>query len=576
MFNFFDTSFWLSLVLIVGGILVLIACIRYKNGKYVLKGLAYVALFIFLVITAYCGIQLSYYYSASGGVWGEINNYFNPNQVQYVDKYTFELENLVLKQEKDDTYSATITANVALKLDTNKTVDIYVNDIPCSEVDYSVDYAITDYTYNFYDDNKDLVLSDKLGIRFAFYENSITLKITTQGGQTAVDYWNSYLAKNSFNIKFVESEKTSDNVDIIVDETNGYKTIKFYAGDEVVLMQSLKTGSILTVPKYINQQTTGVLYFDKELTEKIDIDTFKVTDNIDIYTQKATLDKLEFATTTAGVVYTISLKPGATGDVVLPNQYQDSVSLIISDFSNSEISSVTVSEKVIGISASSFKGCSNLTEINVVEENANFSSINGVLYNKEQTKLIYYPLGKSTEEILLPTSVVEIGEYCFYDNSKLQTFDFTNILKINDYAFYKTGLTGSLKLYATLIGASAFENSDKIETLQFYSNGTISIEDKAFKGCMLLETVYFRGQSDLSYVGSDVFTAVEEVRILTDTATNLFIQLTSFDSFGGLISKINKIYIDKDLFDNNQNEFLKNQDNFTRSLSGAFYILTRV
>lgn len=576
MFNFFDTSFWLSLILIVGGILVLIACIRYKNGKYVLKGLAYVALFIFLVITAYCGIQLSYYYSASGGVWGEINNYFNPNQVQYVDKYTFELENLVLKQEKDDTYSATITANVALKLDTNKTVDIYVNDIPCSKVDYSVDYAITDYTYNFYDDNKDLVLSDKLGIRFAFYENSITLKITTHGGQTAVDYWNSYLAKNSFNIKFVESEKTSDNVDIVVDETNGYKTIKFYAGDEVVLMQSLKAGSILTVPKYINQQTTGVLYFDKELTEKIDINTFKVSENIDIYTQKATLDKLTFENIGVGIIYSISLNDGVAGEVILPNQYENSASLIISDFSNSQITSVTIPENVIGVTAMAFKDCPNLSEVNVIDENSKFSSIDGILYNKEKTKLIYYPFAKSTNEISLPNTVTEIGEYCFYNNINLTTFDFSNILKIDEYAFYNTGLSSSLKLYAISIGESAFENSDKIETLQFYSNESISIEDKAFKGCMLLETVYFRGQSDLSYVGSDTFTAVEEVRILTDTAINLFIQLTSFDSFGGLISGINKIYIDKDLFDNNQNEFLKNQDNFTRSLSGSFYILTIV
>ena len=571
----FDSGFWYDLIAIAFIGFIIFLCFKYPNSRvYVFSFLG----IIFVGITAYCGIQLNYYYTAEGGVWGYITGMIENNTatIEIMDTAKFTLNNIVLTQDKDNTYSATIYNEDLIKFKDNVNYGVYVNGEPCSQVDYSTNYIRAEYGYTFMNDNLEELMTDTLQFNFAFFDKSSQLKITTNGGQTAVNYWNNYFARNNFIVEVKPSSYDKNNDLTFGDgDVSEYRTLNYYVEDNVY-QEIVKYGSNISVPKYINQQTTGVLYFDKELTEKIDIDTFKVTDNIDIYTQKATLDKLEFATTTAGVVYTISLKPGATGDVVLPNQYQDSVSLIISDFSNSEISSVTVSEKVIGISASSFKGCSNLTEINVVEENANFSSINGVLYNKEQTKLIYYPLGKSTEEILLPTSVVEIGEYCFYDNSKLQTFDFTNILKINDYAFYKTGLTGSLKLYATLIGASAFENSDKIETLQFYSNGTISIEDKAFKGCMLLETVYFRGQSDLSYVGSDVFTAVEEVRILTDTATNLFIQLTSFDSFGGLISKINKIYIDKDLFDNNQNEFLKNQDNFTRSLSGAFYILTRV
>ena len=45
---------------------------------------------------------------------------------------------------------------------------------------------------------------------------------------------------------------------------------------------------------------------------------------------------------------------------------------------------------------SPFKGCSNLVNIYVSEGNKNFSSVDGVLYNKDATKLIFYPEGRKT------------------------------------------------------------------------------------------------------------------------------------------------------------------------------------
>ncbi|MBR5475370.1 MAG: alpha-N-acetylglucosaminidase C-terminal domain-containing protein [Bacteroidaceae bacterium] len=45
---------------------------------------------------------------------------------------------------------------------------------------------------------------------------------------------------------------------------------------------------------------------------------------------------------------------------------------------------------------SPFKGCSNLVNIYVSEGNKNYSSVDGVLYNKDATKLIFYPEGRKT------------------------------------------------------------------------------------------------------------------------------------------------------------------------------------
>lgn len=53
--------------------------------------------------------------------------------------------------------------------------------------------------------------------------------------------------------------------------------------------------------------------------------------------------------------------------------------------------------------------CKALKEINVAEGNPNFTSIDGVLYNKEATQLICYPFGKKDESWNVPTSLTYIG-----------------------------------------------------------------------------------------------------------------------------------------------------------------------
>ena len=48
---------------------------------------------------------------------------------------------------------------------------------------------------------------------------------------------------------------------------------------------------------------------------------------------------------------------------------------------------------------------------NVDESNANYSSLDGVLYNKDKTKLISVPIG--TRSITIPDTVKEIGRFAF-------------------------------------------------------------------------------------------------------------------------------------------------------------------
>ncbi len=65
-----------------------------------------------------------------------------------------------------------------------------------------------------------------------------------------------------------------------------------------------------------------------------------------------------------------------------------------------------------------FSGCSSLKEIIVDENNANYESKDGILYEKGQKYLIYCPQGK-VGDIVIPASVNEIGSDAFTGCSSL-------------------------------------------------------------------------------------------------------------------------------------------------------------
>jgi len=79
---------------------------------------------------------------------------------------------------------------------------------------------------------------------------------------------------------------------------------------------------------------------------------------------------------------------------------------------------VTIPASIIGIGVFAFRDCSYLTAINVDEHNPNYSSLAGVFYNKDQTTLIQCPGGKAGG-ITIPSSVTSIGEHAFSDSSGL-------------------------------------------------------------------------------------------------------------------------------------------------------------
>jgi hypothetical protein len=91
------------------------------------------------------------------------------------------------------------------------------------------------------------------------------------------------------------------------------------------------------------------------------------------------------------------------------------------------LSSITLGAKLTNFPANAFQGTS-LVQINVDEGNTVYSSLNGVLYNKNRTSLICYPAGKTDQAFTVPNNVISIADNAFY-GSKLKSVSLPESLK---------------------------------------------------------------------------------------------------------------------------------------------------
>ncbi len=79
------------------------------------------------------------------------------------------------------------------------------------------------------------------------------------------------------------------------------------------------------------------------------------------------------------------------------------------------LTSVAIPASLSLIDKNAFLDCENLTEFIVNENNANYKSVDGVLFNKDMTELICYPIGSSAKEYLVPETVVKISDNALYN-----------------------------------------------------------------------------------------------------------------------------------------------------------------
>jgi hypothetical protein len=100
------------------------------------------------------------------------------------------------------------------------------------------------------------------------------------------------------------------------------------------------------------------------------------------------------------------------------------------------LSVVNIPDGVADIGLVVFKMCTGLTRIEVSAGNSAYSSLDGVLYNKNQTTLIWYPSNTAGDSFAIPDGVTNIGEYAFDECPGLISVTIPNsVTTISEYAF---------------------------------------------------------------------------------------------------------------------------------------------
>ena len=147
-----------------------------------------------------------------------------------------------------------------------------------------------------------------------------------------------------------------------------------------------------------------------------------------VYTSTAGKD----ATNYIGTPYHLSgVAEGNTAtELTIPNKLTDydvKVTGIAANALNGCVAqTVNIGAGIETIDATALSGLT-LTTVNVVEGNTNFSSLNGVLYNKEQTTLLLYPQGQGSP-FALPKSLTAIGDNAFPGSKKTHPLNLTSAL----------------------------------------------------------------------------------------------------------------------------------------------------
>ena len=182
-----------------------------------------------------------------------------------------------------------------------------------------------------------------------------------------------------------------------------------------------------------------------------------------------------------------------------------------SAFYGSDLSSVTIPSSVnsIGVQAFELTHCSS---IDVEEGNSQYTSSDGVLFNKDMTTLIYYPSKKPGESYTIPNSVTTIDIDAFHASYNLTSVTIpSSVISIGETAFFDCDKLVSLDIPSsvTSIGRGAFRECDVLTSMIIPDHVAV-INFSILSLCKSLTTVTLG--SGVTSIGNSIFANSENLK----------------------------------------------------------------
>ena len=234
------------------------------------------------------------------------------------------------------------------------------------------------------------------------------------------------------------------------------------------------------------------------------------------------------------------------------------------------LTGIAIPSSVAAIDAGAFADCALLNSINAAAASPFYSSVDGVLFNKDKSRLVAYPAGKSGISYSIPNSVIDIGGDAFNGCKGLIDISIPNcVTSIGDYAFGNCDNLKELNLPSSLlkIGSYPFPSQIK-EKITSIPDSLISIGFSAFSGCPIttvnLPQASYIGFSafsgcpittvnlpQVSYIGGEAFKNCENLTTVDVGSKALTIGARAFENCYNLsfISPLNIEFISFRVFD---------------------------
>lgn len=181
-------------------------------------------------------------------------------------------------------------------------------------------------------------------------------------------------------------------------------------------------------------------------------------------------------------------------------------------FSNCSVEDINIGSSVSYIGNIVFQNCNNLSNITVNENNRDYYSIDGNLFDKHNHSLIQYAIGKKDLVYTIPDGTTKIEGLAFENCNNLKSVIIPNsVTAIDVYAFCSFSSLESITIPNSIstIGNFAFADCDNLKNINL--NGITNIGIEVFRGCYNLISITI--PASVTSIGEYAF---DECSSLTD------------------------------------------------------------
>ena len=391
---------------------------------------------------------------------------------------------------------------------------------------------------------KDGILYDvKNGILVSAVNSLIPEKVIVDECTKTIDYYAFVDCNNLYEIEIPQGvvnigEKAFAGLDNlknidIPDSVTNITTLAFYRCNGLVSVQvpgsvtAIKNGTFRecnNLKKVIlNEGITGIeqyAFYDCELLEEISIPGTVTTVGNSAFYRCKNLKNIEIPEGVTKIDGSAFIFCSSLEQIKLPQSLTSIGSGVFGDCTS--LISIELPDNAI-ISSSTFRGCKNLSKIVLSDTNNNYIVKNGILYNKNMTRILCYPAGIKDTEFFVPDTVKTIGDFAFYGTKALESINIPDsVTNIGTDAF---GECSGLKEVVipdsvTSMGEAVFYKCTSLEKVKLSVNITMP-NPAVFQYCSNLKEVVL--SENMRFLGDFMFSYCTQLTniVLLDTLTSV-------------------------------------------------------